>query len=161
MNIRTCINCFAIIALFGLSSFSVNAKAQEDDSAALIAIIDAVEKGWEQADGKPFWEHFLNFEGARYIESGGQNAGLTDLIEHHVVPEGDSLDNFELSLSNVETHIEGDFAWAVADVDFKATVKSDQRDIHSTGYETFLFQRVDGQWMIIHTHSSSRPAKKN
>ena len=50
LNIRTCINCFAIIALFGLSSFSLNAKAQEDDSAALIAIIDAVEKGWEQAD---------------------------------------------------------------------------------------------------------------
>ena len=159
LNIRTCINCFAIIALFGLSSFSLNAKAQEDDSAALIAIIDAVEKGWEQADGKPFWEHFLDFEGARYIESGGQNAGLTDLIEHHVEPEGDALDSLELNFSDVETHFEGDFAWAIANVEVKATVKRDQRVIHNRGYQTFLFRRVNGKWLIIHTHSSSRPVK--
>ena len=161
LNIRTCINCFAIIALFGLSSFSLNAKAQEDDSAALIAIIDAVEKGWEQADGKPFWEHFLDFEGARYIESGGQNAGLTDLIEHHVEPEGDALDSLELNFSDVETHFEGDFAWAIANVEVKATVKRDQRVIHNRGYQTFLFRRVNGKWLIIHTHSSSRPVKSD
>ena len=161
LNIRTCINCFAIIALFGLSSFSLNAKAQEDDSAVLIAIIDAVEKGWEQADGKPFWEHFLDFEGARYIESGGQNAGLTDLIEHHVEPEGDVLDSLELNFSDVETHLEGDFAWAIANVEVKATVKRDQRVIHNRGYQTFLFRRVNGKWLIIHTHSSSRPVKSD
>ena len=161
LNIRTCINCFAIIALFGLSSFSLNAKAQEDDSAALIAIIDAVEKGWEQADGKPFWEHFLDFEGARYIESGGQNAGLTDLIEHHVEPEGDALDSLELNFSDVETHFEGDFAWAIANVEVKATVKRDQRVIHNRGYQTFLFRHVNGKWLIIHTHSSSRPVKSD
>ena len=159
LNIRTCINCFAIIALFGLSSFSLNAKAQEDDSAALIAIIDAVEKGWEQADGKPFWEHFLDFEGARYIESGGQNAGLTDLIEHHVEPEGDALDSLELNFSDVETHFEGDFAWAIANVEVKATVKRDQRVIHNRGYQTFLFRHVNGKWLVIHTHSSSRPVR--
>jgi hypothetical protein len=133
--------------------------AQDDDSAALIEIIDAVEKGWEQADGTPFREHFLDFKGARYIESGGQNTGLTDLIEHHVEPEGDALDNLELNLSNVETHVEGDFAWAIADVEVKALVKSDQREIHNRGYETFLFRRLDGKWKVIHTHSSSRPVK--
>lgn len=156
---RIHINRFAIIILFGLLSFALQANAQEDDSATLIAIIDAVEKGWEQADGQPFREHYLNFEGARYIESGRQNAGLTDLIEHHVEPEGDALDSLELDLSNVETHIEGDFAWALADVEVKATVKRDQRKIHNRGYETFLFRRVDGKWLIIHTHSSSRPVK--
>ena len=66
--------------------FSQPSLAQEDDSAALIAIIDAIEKGWEQGDGTPFREHYLDFEGARYVESGGQNEGLTDLVEHHVEP---------------------------------------------------------------------------
>jgi hypothetical protein len=132
-------------------------SAQENDSAALINIVDAIEKGWEQGDGTPFREHYLDFEGARYVESGGQNEGLTDLIEHHVEPEGDALDDFELSLSNVETNIEGDFAWVIADVEFQALVKKDQRRIHSRGYETFLFRRVDGSWKIVHTHSSSRP----
>jgi len=150
----------AISIIFAASSlFSQHLRAQENDATALIAIIDAIEKGWEQGDGKPFREHYLDFEGARYVESGGQNEGLTDLVEHHVEPEGDALDNFELNLTNVETHVEGDFAWAIADVEVKAFVKREQRQIHSRGYETFLFRREDGKWKIIHTHSSSRPVK--
>jgi len=159
MNSRIRITYFAVFALISQAFLSQQVYAQDDDSAALIEIIDAVEKGWEQADGTPFREHFLDFKGARYIESGGQNTGLTDLIEHHVEPEGDALDNLELNLSNVETHVEGDFAWAIADVEVKALVKRDQREIHNRGYETFLFRRLDGKWKVIHTHSSSRPVK--
>ena len=76
-------------------------------------------------------------------------------------PEGAALDSFELKLSHVETYVEGDFAWAVADVEFKAMVKRDQRKLRSRGYETHQFRRVDGKWMIIHTHSSSSPVKEN
>ena len=51
-------------------------------------------KAGSRGDGTPFREHYLDYDGARYVESGGQNEGLTDLIEHHVEPEGDALDNF-------------------------------------------------------------------
>ena len=159
MNLQTRTVLAVSLGLVAVSNSLQHLQAQEDDEAALMSIIDAVEKGWKQADGKPFREHFLDFDGARYIESGGQNAGLTDLIEHHVEPEGDALDSLELNFSNVETNVEGEFAWAIADVEVKATVKSDQREIHNRGYETFLFRRVDGKWMVIHTHSSSRPVK--
>ena len=161
MNIRTHIIYCAIITLLSQSFFLQPVQAQQDDSAALIAIINAVEKGWEQGDGQPFRKHFLDFDGARYIESGGQDAGLTHLIEHHVVPESDAFDGFDVMFSNIDTHVEGDFAWAVADFEYKATVKSDQRKLHSRGYETFLFRRVDGKWMIVHTHSSARPVKSD
>lgn len=157
MNIRTRIAYCAVITLLSQSVFSPQVQAQQDDAAALIAIIDAVEKGWEQGDGQPFRQHFLDFEGARYIESGGQNDSLSDLIEHHVVPESDSFDNFEVMHSNIDTHVEGDFAWAVADFEYKATVKRDQSAIHSRGYETFLFRRINGEWKVVHTHSSARP----
>ena len=65
MNIRTHFTCRVVILLFSQSFFSQQAQAQQDDSAALIAIIDAVEKGWEQGDGQPFRKHFLDFEGCR------------------------------------------------------------------------------------------------
>ena len=146
MNTWTRITCCTVIALLGQSFFSQPVRAQEDDTAALLSIIHAVAKGWEQADGTPFREHFLDFEGARYIESGGQNAGLSDLVEHHVEPEGDALDSLELTFSNVETHVEGDFAWAIATTEVKATVKSNKREIHNRGYQTFLFRQVDGEW---------------
>lgn len=130
------------------------------DEQHLIEIIHAIEQGWEQADGTPFRKHFLDFDGARFFETGGQNDSLTDLIEHHVEPEGDALESLDLSFSNIQTHINGDSAWALADVEVKATVRKDQREIHNRGYETFIFQRIDGAWKVVHTHSSSRPVAK-
>lgn len=130
------------------------------DDAALKEIIEAVRIGWLQADGTPFRENFLDFEGARYIESGGQNNGLSDLIRHHVEPEADAFEDFTLKFSNIETHIEGDFAWAIVDTEIKATLKRDGRVIDNTGHETFLFRNLGGQWKVVHTHSSSRPVKK-
>ena len=159
MNVQTRITNFAIIAVLGYSLCSQPVLAQEDDSAELTTIINAIAVGWEQADGTPFRENFLDFEGARDIESGRQNEGLSDLVEHHVEPEGDELDSLELMFSIIETHVEGNFAWAVANTEVKATVKSDKREIHNRGYQTFLFRRVDKRWMVVHTHSSSRPVK--
>ena len=126
------------------------------DTQALLAIIDAIEKGWEQGDAAPFERHFLDFEGARYVESGGQNEGLRDLVDHHVVPEKDALAGLLLDFDKVETHVEGDFAWAVADVEVRAEIRADGRTIHKRGYETFLFRRVAGVWKVVHTHSSTR-----
>ncbi len=147
--------------ILGVVATASSAQAQtESDEQSLAVIIVAIERGWEEADGAPFRAHFLDFEGARYIESGGQNEGLTDLIEHHVEPEGDVLAGLDLNFSNIETHIEGNFAWAVADVEVIATVKSDGREIHNRGHETFLFRRVGTEWKVVHTHSSSRPVKR-
>ncbi len=147
-----------VIMAFALaSSFAVASPA--DDRKSIRAIIDAIEYGWENADGTPFREHFLDFDGARYIETGGQNVGLTDLVEHHVEPEGDFLDHLDLTFSNVEIHLEQGFAWALADVEVVATVKRDGRHIHNRGYETFLFRWVGGDWKVVHTHSSTRPVK--
>ena len=84
--------------LFAIVLVSPIACAENDPDASIVAIVKAIEQGWEQADGAPFREHFLDFEGARYVESGGQNEGLNDLIEHHVEPEGDALEDFELTL---------------------------------------------------------------
>ena len=72
-------------------------------------------------------------------------------------PEGDSLDSLELTFADIETHVEGDFAWAIVNTEIKAIVKEDKRVIHNRGYETVLYRRVEGNWKVVHTHSSSRP----
>lgn len=160
MKTRTRITFCAVIALLVQPLFLQPVQAEEDDAEKLAEIIQAVARGWEQADGTPFRDHYLDFEGARYIEGGGQNTGLSDLVEHHVEPEGDALDSLTLQFSNIETHVEGDFAWAIADTEIKATIKSDKRELHNRGHETFLFRRVGGEWKVVHTHSSSRAVVK-
>ena len=152
------VRSFLCITLL-LVSVPVVTEAADDD-AILREIIEAVRVGWLNADGTPFRKHFLDYEGARYFEGGGQNTGLTDLIEHHVEPEADAFENFSLDFSNIETHIETGFAWALVDTEIKATIKRDGRVIHNKGRGTYLFRKVDGEWKIVHTHSASRPVRK-
>lgn len=152
------ITCVAIV-LGVLAPFGSLQAGDDKNRGELVRIINAIEKGWEQADGKPFREHFLDFEGARYIETGGQNEGLDDLVGHHVEPEADAFTNFDLVFDNIETHVEGDFAWAIVNVELIAELKRDGRKIHNRGYSTFLFRRIDNAWKVIHTHNSSRPVK--
>ena len=148
------------LGILGLMAvgFAVAANASEDE-AAIADIVAAIERGWETADGTPFRENFLDFDGARYIEGGGQNVGLDDLIDHHVEPEGDALEGLDLTFTNLQTQIEGDMAWAVADVEVQATVRKDARKIHNRGFETFILRRMDDGWKVVHTHSSSRPVR--
>ena len=149
------------VALALVAAAFASAPASADDRQSLVQIINAIEAGWESGDGTPFLNHFLDFPGARYIESGGQNEGLDDLVTHHVEPEKDALEYLKLDISKIETHIEGDFAWAITDVRVQAKIRDGGREIDRTGYGTWLFRRLDGQWKVIHTHSSSRAPRKS
>lgn len=130
-----------------------------DDEEQIKSIISGIEYGWENGDGKPFRKHFLDFDGARYIESGGQNAGLDDLVIHHVEPEKDALEYLELEFSNIQINFENDFAWALADTRVKGKAKKSGKVFDKSGFQTFLFRKVNDLWKVVHTHSSSRDYK--
>lgn len=154
------IKMLAVGLVILMGSATADPGPASEDEKAIRSIIEEVRQGWLNADGAPFRAHFLDFEGARYFEGGGENTGLTDLIEHHVEPEADAFEGFELDFSNIQVHVEGDFAWALADTEIKATVRKDGRVIDNRGKATYLFRKVGDAWKVIHTHSASRPARK-
>jgi len=145
----------AVLSVVGL----VGCVAEDLDTpshppAALEAVLEDIRVGWEEGDGSPFYTHFLDWDGARYFEGGGENVGLRDLVENHVEPEAEL--GLRLNFSNIQTHVEGDFAWAVVDTDIQLTTP-DGRDIHNRGHGTYLFRWVDGAWKVVHTQSASSP----
>ncbi len=136
-----------------------NEKHQDKDTQAIIDIIAGIKYGWENGDGTPFRKNFLDFKGARYVEGGGQNEGLDSLVTHHVEPEKDAMEYLKLNFNDIEVNFEGknkDFAWAVASTRVKGKVKRNGFEFDKSGYQTFLFRKIDGAWKVIHTHSSSR-----
>jgi hypothetical protein len=147
-----------LLASFILNQ-TANAAVSSEDTSSLMSIISDIKYGWENGDGTPFRKHYLDFDGARYIESGGQNEGLDDLVLHHVEPEKDALDYLSLDFSEFDIHIESHFAWVLANTRVKGKVKRSGKVFDKTGYQTFLFKQVDGAWKVVHTHSSSRDTK--
>lgn len=150
------------ISILSLLAFFSNAHEESlmDDEKRITHIIHKIKYGWENGDGKPFRMHFLDFKGARYFESGGQNVGLNDLVEHHVEPEKDALVFLSLNFSNIQVHIEGEFAWALADTAVKGEVRKSGKTFDKKGFQTFIFKKVDDDWKVLHTHSSSRDRAK-
>ena len=126
------------------------------DPALLEAILEDVRIGWEQGDGTPFYSHFLDWDGARYFEGGGENLGLEDLVVNHVEPEAEL--GLTLGFSNIQTHFEGNFAWAVVDTEIQLTT-ADGRAIHNRGHGTYLFRWMDDAWKVVHTQSASSPVR--
>ena len=147
---------YLITILLAISSIVM---AGSSDEIAIKQIIADIKYGWENGDGKPFRKNFLDFKGARYIESGGQNAGLDSLVDHHVEPEKDALEFLSLEFSDIEITFEKEFAWAVADTRVKGKVRKSGRTFDKSGYQTFLFRKIDMDWKVVHTHSSSRDYK--
>ncbi|MBL4659370.1 MAG: nuclear transport factor 2 family protein [Alcanivoracaceae bacterium] len=148
-----------IFSTISIAGGGHDSRKNSDYQTSIKLIIAGIKQGWENGDGQPFRDTFLDFKGARYIESGGQNNGLNDLINHHVEPEKDALEYLKLDFSDIEIHLEKDFAWAVATTRVKGKVKNSDRTFDKTGYQTFLFRLVKGEWKVVHTHSSSRDFK--
>jgi len=144
---------------FEAGMFLKTKVAGSNDEQEIKDIIAGIKFGWENGDGKPFRDNFLDFDGARYIESGGQNAGLDSLVTHHVEPEKDALEYLKLDFSDIEINFEGDFAWVIANTAVKGKVKNSDRKFDKTGYQTFLLRKIDGKWKVVHSHSSSRDRK--
>lgn len=149
---------YQVLSALTLILLLSGAKASTDEDS-IKAIIADVASGWERGDGAPFRKHFLDFAGARYVESGGQNVGLNDLVQRHVEPEKESLEYLKLDFENIEVHFEGAFAWAIADTRIKGKVRKTGVEFDKQGFETFLLRKVGDDWKVVHTHSSSRDAK--
>ncbi len=69
------------------------------------------------------------------------------------------MEYLKLDFSNIEVTFEGsekEFAWAIADSAVQGKVKKSGKVFDKTGYQTFLFRKVDGAWKVIHSHSSTR-----
>ena len=157
---------FRTIAFILMMSIHTLVGAEESqtkinaDKKQIEEIVSSIKYGWENGDGAPFRKYFLDFDGARYFESGGQNIGLNDLVEHHVEPEKDALVYLKLNFKNLQIHIEGDIAWALANTEVKGEVRKNGKVFDKTGHQTFLFKKIEGDWKVIHTHSSSRNRRK-
>jgi len=128
-----------------------------DHNEALIKnIIDDIRLGWENGAGAALRKHFLDWDRARYFEEGDQNVRLEDLIVNHVEPEAEL--GLHLDFTDIQTHFEDNFSWAVVNTDIKLTTKSG-RNIHNKGRGTYLFRWINDTWKVVHTQSASKTVK--
>ena len=145
-----------LILVLALLAIGCEKNIADHNEKLIENIINDIRLGWENGDGTAFRKHFLDWDGARYFEGGGQNIGLKDLIVNHVEPEAEL--GLKLGFTNIQIHFEGNFSWAVVDTEIKLTTTSG-RKIHNEGHGTYLLRWVSSGWKVVHTQSASKPVK--
>lgn len=150
-----------LVLFFGsiLSGFIMH-DPEDHSREDIRAVVRGVAAAWEEGDTAAFRKYYSSDKEARIIEGGGQHIGVDDLIERHVLPEHQELEELNITINGTEIHLVNgsSTAWAIQDFDVHIKTK-DGKESKVTGYETFILQRFNGKWKIVHSHSSTRQLK--
>jgi ketosteroid isomerase-like protein len=120
---------------------------------ALLKSASTFEKN-DLAEATKVW---VNDDSLTVFESGHANYGRADYRDNHLGPEMREMQNTKYRFSEIKIHMAGRTAWAT----FKYTISADatsngqQRHVDGGGLGTAILENRDGQWRIVHWHSST------
>ncbi|HZE72671.1 MAG TPA: nuclear transport factor 2 family protein [Pyrinomonadaceae bacterium] len=160
---------FLIVAI--AISVGVAAKYQptasfQGDEAAVRDVLLRSASSFEKNDTAEATKIWANDESLTVFESGHPNYGWADYRDHHLFPEMGEMKNKKYAFNDMKIHLAGKTAWAT----FKYTISADvmsngqQRHVDGAGLGTAVLENREGQWRIVHWHSSApapSPTPKN
>ena len=144
-----------IISLVTYSRSLTTAPAN-DEAAVREALIKSA-LSFEKNDIAMATQVWANDESLTVFESGHANYGWADYRDNHLGPEMREMKNTKYVFSDIRVHLAGKTAWAI----FKYTISADvgeagkMRHVEGAGLGTAVLEKRDGQWRIVHWHSSA------
>src|SRR2546425_13327489 len=145
-----------LVMLGGLYVKTDNA-AEGNEEAAVRDVLMKSALSFEKNDLAMASQIWANDESLTVFESGHANYGWADYRDHHLVPEMGEMKNTKYALTDIKIHLAGKTAWAT----FKYTISADvgetgkMRHVDGGGLGSAVLERRDGQWRIVHWHSSA------
>ena len=133
------------------------AFGQSSDEAAVRDALLKSASSFEKNDIAEATKVWVNDESLTVFESGHANYGWADYRDNHLGPEMREMKNTKYAFSDIKIHLAGKTAWAT----FKYTISADvmdngkQRHVDGGGLGTAILEQRDGQWRIVHWHSSA------
>jgi len=102
---------------------------------------------------------------ATVFESGGSEGTYENYESHHLGPELKAFDSFTFSDYKIDVKIDLPYAFTTETYIFTIGLKANEekgreaRNIKKKGVATSDLKKIDGQWKITKTHSSSRDVR--
>jgi ketosteroid isomerase-like protein len=149
------------VVLVSLVAFAAShestATAQGNDEAAVRETLLQNASSFEKNDMATATKVWANDESVTVFESGHANYGWADYRDHHLAPEMAEMKNTKYSFSDVKIHVSGNTAWATMKYAIAADVSEagKTRHVEGAGLATAVLEKRDGQWRIVHWHSSA------
>ena len=154
------------VLLYGFN-VSADVFAQTNEVKAVTDVLTLEAAAVEKGDLAALDKLWANDETVTVFESGHANYGWNDYRNNHLAPELKAFKNTKYSFSDVKVKVDGKTAWATFKYSIAAEIGT--RKIESGGLATAVLEKRDGEWRIVHWHSSAprrspqpaQPAPKN
>jgi ketosteroid isomerase-like protein len=147
----------ALCTLFILTS----AKGQNKDSESVLLVMKAYKDALQNLTTEGTFELFS--DNSQVFESGGVEGTYSHYIEHHLGPELGHFKSFTFSDYEIDVQVDELYAFTTETYVYTIVLKPDDkgntRTIKKKGVATSILKKIDGEWKIIKTHSSSRNTK--
>ncbi len=131
--------------------------AQGDEEAAVRDVLMKSALSFEKNDLAMASRVWANDESLTVFEQGHANYGWADYRDHHLVPEMGEMKNTKYAFSDIKIHLAGKTAWATLKYTISADVTDNgkTRHVDGSGLGTAVLENRNGQWQIVHWHSSA------
>src|SRR5262245_33672624 len=148
--------CSALIAAVAVFS-AVYSFAQGNDEAAVRDVLLRSAASFEKNDQAEATMVWVNDESLTVFESGHANYGWADYRDHHLGPEMKEMQNTKYSFSDMKVHLASNTAWVTMKYSIAADVgeAGKTRHVEGAGLATAVLEKRQGQWRIVHWHSSA------
>jgi len=145
-----CSSCLGAAILL----MSVPLRAQSSDVDSVRAVLVAYAEGMQAKDLDAMEALVAPGRDLHIIEGAGVNHGWADYRDHHLGPELERAETFEIRYHAVEPQVRGNFAWTSFRYDLLAEM--DGNEINMEGRGTAVLEKRDDRWLIVHLHTSGR-----
>lgn len=146
---------FAALGAMILNSFwlAPAALAQTNDEREVIKILRQNGDAFAKNDLATLEKIWSNSADVTVFESGHANYGWTDYRDHHLAPEMKEMKNTRYEFSDIKAKVSQNLAYAT----MKYTISGDAAGKHfdGAGLATAVLEKRDGNWKIVHWHSSA------
>lgn len=144
---------FTYIALLAAFAIPVS-SAQEDDVSQIRELLEQVAADMQAGNLDALDSIYAEGRGVHIIEGAGVNHGWVDYRDHHLKPELDAFENFTYRFFAIEPQVKGNFAYVALRYELNADIED--RHIATEGRGTYVMEKIDANWRIVHTHTSGR-----
>lgn len=150
-----------ILLLFTTGQIFSQNTGSTTDKEAVLKIIKSYKDALQNLTTKGTFELFA--KNSEIYESGGIEGTYEHYIEHHLGPELGHFKSFTFSNYEIDVEVDAPYAFTTETYVYTIVLNPDEkgksRTIKKKGVTTSILKKMDGEWKIIKTHSSSRNKK--
>ena len=132
--------------------------ADNPDQSAVRAVLAAYNLALTTLDAAKAKDLFI--ADSAVFESGGVEGSYAHYLEHHIGPELAEFKEFSYRDYSAEVRLELPLALTTESYIYRIVLKEDGKVIEKRAVTTSVLKKINGEWKIIQTHTSSRNLPK-